>query len=114
MKETTVAEAVAANGSKSSKRDAEVAADGMSDTVDRGKPTAGFRRRTAAAEVVSSPGGRSSTAVAVLSVVAIACSLAAVDLRQAAAVGQHWLSTLFQSAGDQQVDATDVCIIINI
>lgn len=86
MKETTV----------------EAATDGMSDTANKRKPTAGSRRRTTET-AASSPGGRSSTAIAVLSVVAIACSVAAVDLQQAATVCQHWLSTLFQSAGDQQV-----------
>jgi len=114
MKETTVEDVAAAVGSKSCKRDAEVAADGMSDTADRRKPTTGFRRRTTAGTGASSPGGRSCTTVAVLSVVAIAYSVAAVDLQHAAAVGQHWLSTLFQSAGDQQVDNTDECIIKNI
>lgn len=105
MKETAV-------GSKSCKRDAEVAADRMPDNADRKKSTSSCRRRTAAAAAESSPGGLSRTAVAVLSVVAVACSVAAVDLQHAAAVCQHWLSTLFESAADQQVSATDQCVIV--
>jgi len=106
MKETTAATVA----SKSCKRDAEMVADGMSDTADRRKPTAGCRRRTGAA-VASSSSGQSRTAVTVLSVVMVACAVAAVDLQHAAAACQHWLSTMFQSAADQQVCITDQCII---
>ncbi|XP_027844279.1 uncharacterized protein LOC114125007 [Aphis gossypii] len=85
---------------KSCKRDAEMVVEGMSDAADRRKLTAGCRRRTI--PVASSPGGQSRIALTVLSAAVVACAVTNVDLEHAAAVCQHWLSTMFQSAADQQ------------
>ncbi|XP_025195714.1 uncharacterized protein LOC112594912 [Melanaphis sacchari] len=103
MKETSTA----AVASKSGKRDVEMVADGISDTADRRKSTSGCRRRiVASAAVASSHGGQSRTAMTVLSMVMVACAVAAVDLQHVAIVCQHWLLAMFQSAADQQCALT--------